>query len=138
MRSEDAAELAKLDARAGRDHEQGRRRREQSRSTKAGEVKVDPKVIGERPAGRTDPRLTMIVRLAEASIRANGFTPGLEISSTDSNMPMSLGIPAITLGSGGQAGRALRALDEWIDVERGPSVKGALAGLTTVMALGRQ
>jgi di/tripeptidase len=104
-----------------------------ARSTKAGEVKVDPKVIGERPAGRTDPN-AMIVRLAEASIRANGFTPGLEISSTDSNMPMSLGIPAITLGSGGQAGRA-HALDEWIDVERGPSVKGALAGLTTVMAL---
>ncbi len=133
MRSEDPAELAKLDARLRAIMDESVALENKARSTRAGEVRVDPKVIGERPAGRTD-RALPLVRLAQASIAANGFTPSLETSSTDSNLPMSLGIPAITIGSGGSAGRA-HALDEWIDVEHGPSVRGAAAGLTTLLAV---
>ena len=132
-RSEDPGELARLDAKLLSILNESVAEENRARSTRNGVVKVEPKVIGERPAGRTDPN-SAIVRLARASIAANGFTPGLETSSTDSNVPMSLGIPAITIGSGGEAGRA-HALDEWIDVAHGPSVKGAQAGLTTLLAL---
>ena len=133
MRSEDTAELAKLDARLRAIMAESVAAENKARSTRNGEVRVDPRVIGERPAGRTDPAQP-IVRLAQAAVAANGFTPTLETSSTDANLPMSLGIPAITIGSGGKAGRA-HALDEWIDVERAPSVRGATAGLTILLAV---
>jgi len=47
---------------------------------------------------------------------------------------MSLGIPAVTIGSGGMAGRA-HALDEWIDVEKASSLKGMQVGLVSLLAL---
>jgi di/tripeptidase len=75
-----------------------------------------------------------IVRLSTAAIAAHGFTPRHEFSSTDANIPMSLGIPAIKIGSGGSGGRG-HSLDEWIDVEKGASVRGMLAGLTAIVAL---
>jgi tripeptide aminopeptidase len=74
------------------------------------------------------------VRVAQAAVSAHGLTPELQISSTDANMPMSLGIPGITIGSGGSGGRA-HALDEWIDVEKGASLKGMLPGLTMLLAM---
>jgi di/tripeptidase len=46
---------------------------------------------------------------------------------------MSLGIPAIKIGSGGRGGRA-HSLDEWIDVETELSVRGMEAGLATILA----
>ncbi len=66
-------------------------------------------------------------------IRANGLTPTPTYSSTDSNIPMSLGIPAITIGSGGSGGRA-HSLDEWIDVEKGSSLKGMIVGYGILLA----
>ena len=57
------------------------------------------------------------------------MTPTFTYSSTDSNLPMSLGIPAITIDAGGRGGRA-HALDEWVDVE-----KAAILGLRSALAL---
>jgi hypothetical protein len=47
---------------------------------------------------------------------------------------MSLGIPAVKIGSGGTGGRG-HSLDEWIDVEKGNSVRGMTAGLTAILAV---
>ena len=47
---------------------------------------------------------------------------------------MSLGIPAIKIGSGGTGGRQ-HSLEEWIDVEKEASVRGMAAGLATVLAV---
>jgi di/tripeptidase len=55
-------------------------------------------------------------------------------SSTDANIPMSLGIPAVKIGSGGTGGRG-HSLEEWIDVEEAASLRGMAAGLTTVLAI---
>ena len=52
------------------------------------------------------------------------MTPQFGFSSTDANIPISLGIPAITIDSGG-SGRREHALDEWIDVEKTASLKGS-------------
>jgi tripeptide aminopeptidase len=104
-----------------------------ARSTRNGAIAADIQKIGDRPAGRTD-ESSDIVRIAHAAISAHGFQPAFEFSSTDANIPMSLGIPAIKVGSGGTGGRG-HSLEEWIDVAPEPSIRGMAAGLATVMAL---
>jgi di/tripeptidase len=47
---------------------------------------------------------------------------------------MSLGIPALRIGSGGRGGRA-HSLDEWIDVEEEESLRGMSASLLTILAV---
>ncbi len=89
--------------------------------------------IGDRPAGSTNPD-TDLVRLAKAAIEAHGIATQFEYSSTDANIPMSLGIPAIRIGSGGSGGRA-HSLEEWIDVEPVASVRGMTAGLAALLAV---
>ena len=56
-----------------------------------------------------------ILQTTAAVVRAFGLTPSYGISSTDSNIPMSMGIPAVTIGRGGPAGRS-HSPDEWTDV----------------------
>jgi tripeptide aminopeptidase len=75
-----------------------------------------------------------LVRFAKAAIEAKGFDVGFDASSTDANIPMSLGIPAIRIGSGGTGGRE-HSLDEWIDVEPTNSLRGMEAGLAAVLAV---
>ena len=41
-----------------------------------------------------------------------GVEPRLTIGSTNSNIPISLGVPAVTIGRGGDGGKA-HSLDEW-------------------------
>ena len=104
-----------------------------TRSTRNGAVSADIVKIGDRPAGHTD-EACELVRLAQAALVAHGFSPVFEASSTDANIPMSLGIPAIKIGSGGSGGRA-HSLEEWIDVEPEASIRGMTAGLATVLAV---
>jgi tripeptide aminopeptidase len=133
MRSESAAELAKLDQSLIGILDKAVAGENAARSTKDGKVSYEAKVIGERPAGNT-PTSADIVVLTAAAITALGMTPQHEDSSTDSNVPMSLGIPAVTIGAGGKGGRA-HALDEWIDVEKAPTVKGMQVGLAALLAV---
>ena len=133
MRSESADELAKLDQKLVGILDAAVAGENAARDTRFGKVSYEAKVIGERPAGHTDPKAD-IVLATHAAITALGFKPEHEASSTDSNVPMSLGIPAVTIGSGGTAGRA-HALDEWIDVEKDASVKGMQVGLAALLAV---
>jgi len=132
MRSEDPAELAKLEQAFLAVVKRGVETENAARSVKEGPITADIKPIGDRPAGETA-ATQPIVRNAHAIIRALGLTPKSSFSSTDSNLPMSLGIPAVTIGSGGEGGRA-HALDEWIDVEKTKSVHGASVGLGILLA----
>lgn len=133
MRSESAEELARLDKTLVGILDKSVEGENAARSTRYGKVTYEAKVIGERPTGATPPDAA-IVRTTHAAIAALGFTPVHETSSTDSNVPMSLGVPAVTIGSGGQAGRA-HALDEWIDVEKDSSVKGMQVGLAALLGV---
>jgi acetylornithine deacetylase/succinyl-diaminopimelate desuccinylase-like protein len=104
-----------------------------ARSTSQGKVDVDVKLIGDRPFGQiaiTAP----ILQTAVGVIQAFGLTPTYGLSSTDSNIPMSLGIPAITLESGGIGGRN-HTLDEWIDVDKTSSLRGINISLGILLAL---
>jgi di/tripeptidase len=53
-------------------------------------------------------------------------------SSTDANIPMSMGIPAITLGAGGGGG-GIHTLEEWYHNEKGP--EGIFRALLTLLLL---
>jgi acetylornithine deacetylase/succinyl-diaminopimelate desuccinylase-like protein len=69
--------------------------------------------IGIRPAG-AQPDSAPIVRTALAAARALGFTSQTAASSTDANVPMALGIPAITLDGGGRE-EGSHSLSEYFD-----------------------
>lgn len=75
------------------------------------DLTVTVKMIGDRPSGGLDSTLPIIQR-AMAVIRFEGGTPKLTAGSTNSNIPISKGIPAITIGVGGNAGNP-HALKEW-------------------------
>ena len=94
-----------------------------------GQLKLSVQVIGDRPVGCTESD-AFLVRAAVAATRTVGVTPELAVSSTDANIPMSLGIPAVTMGAGGEAGLA-HTTDEWYRNEKGP--EGLLRALLTLM-----
>lgn len=133
LRSQSADELARLEARFKTIVAQAVEAENHARATRAGVVTSELKLLGDRPAGATDPE-SDLVRLATAAYRAHGFSPRHEFSSTDANIPMSLGIPAIKIGSGGSGGRA-HSLEEWIDVAPEPAVRGMTASLATILAV---
>ena len=70
-------------------------------------------MIGDRPSGET-PLNAPIVKTAIAATRALGVNPILNRASTDSNIPIKLGVQAITLGAGGVSSDSHR-LSEWYD-----------------------
>lgn len=133
MRSESRAELQKLDESFLSLINEAVQEENTARSTAQGPITADIKLIGDRPSGET-PIESPIVQTAAASIRAAGGRPTYSWSSTDSNIPISLGIPAITVDSGGRGGRA-HALDEWISVDKVPSLRGIEIALVTLLAL---
>ncbi|HEX7947146.1 MAG TPA: M20/M25/M40 family metallo-hydrolase [Phenylobacterium sp.] len=133
MRSESKEELTKLDSVFLRIVQAAVEQENAARSTRAGKIAADVKLIGERPTGATS-QDAQIVQLTAAAVRAAGYAPILGASSTDSNVPISLGVPAVTIGSGGDGGRA-HAVDEWIDVAKPESLKGMSVGLAALLAM---
>ena len=81
----------------------------------SGRVAMKIKEIGSRPGGglAPDARLLESMRAVDAHL---GLRSHLDCSSTDANIPLSLGIPAISIGSGGQGGGAHTAA-EWYHPE---------------------
>ena len=83
------------------------------RAASGKKLKADVRLIGNRPSGET-PRESYLVRTAMEASRVLGITPILNRASTDANIPISLGIPAITIGAGGKSNDSHR-LSEWFD-----------------------
>ncbi|MGN6814271.1 MAG: M20/M25/M40 family metallo-hydrolase [Thermomicrobiales bacterium] len=77
------------------------------------QVRVQSQVIGDRPAGRLAPAAPLM-QTTLAVLRELGIEPTLDASSTDANVPLALGIPAICIGltRGGHAHRE----DEYIEL----------------------
>ena len=72
---------------------------------------VDIVKIGDRPSGELAETLPLIQRTMAAATYF-GISPKVSRGSTNSNIPISRGIPAVTIGRGGKAGNA-HALNEW-------------------------
>jgi acetylornithine deacetylase/succinyl-diaminopimelate desuccinylase-like protein len=88
------------------------------RSVRIPDVQVTAEIMGNRPAG-DQPADAPIVLTCMDVLRALGITPTLDASSTDANVPIGLGIPAICIGiaEGGNAHR----LEEFIRVSSIPT-----------------
>lgn len=118
LRSESETELSKLDGqlrdavRAGIDEEMAAsRERGMAGSTTLLDLKI--RVLGVRPAGELRDNSPLLAALLAADSRL-GNRSRRERSSTDANIPLSMGIDAISLGAGGHSGGA-HTLDEWYD-----------------------
>jgi len=131
MRSESPDELRKLDEAFQRVVRDAVDEENRTRSTREGKIVADVTLIGDRPSGTT-PTSAYLVQAASAVARAYGFVPSYEIGSTDANVPIAMGIPAITIGRG--AGGRSHSLDEWIDVTTEKNVQAAEVILATIMA----
>jgi tripeptide aminopeptidase len=134
LRSAGEQELLRLDAffrravREAADDENANRRKDDL------PLEVNLELIGERPSGETKPD-SQIVELAQEATRVLGFTPRLDQASTDSNVPISLGLPAITLGGGGTSGNS-HTLEEWYDpTDREAGLKRALLVILGIVRL---
>lgn len=113
MRSESQAELDRLDAnfQAAMQAALAEERARWPRSSRPLELKLE--LIGKRPAGQ-QPDSAYIVRTAVEVSAALGRTIRPGASSTDANIPISLGVPAIEMDGGGQGGGS-HSLGEWYD-----------------------
>jgi len=111
MRSSDAAALASVDA--SFQQAVDRALAGENERWSRGALTVDKTLVGDRPAGRT-PDTAAIVRATVSVTRALGLAVSLDEGSTDSNIPMSLGIPAVTIDGGGR-GAGAHSLGETFD-----------------------
>ena len=68
---------------------------------------------------------------AMAATKSFGIQPNLRISSTDANLPISKGIPAVTMSRGGLSGQS-HSLHEWWQNVDGHI--GIQIGLVTLLA----
>jgi tripeptide aminopeptidase len=98
-----------------------------------GPVTVSNELVGYRPPGVT-PDDSAIVTTAVEVTKHFGGLGNLSQGSTDANVPMGLGIPAITIGGGGQ-GKGAHALDESFDAK--DSYLGTQRGIVLALALAR-
>ena len=95
-------------------------------------ISVDIQIVGQRPAGAQRPDAP-IIQAAMLAVRAVGLTPVLEQpGSTDANTPISLGLPAMAVGRGGNNGR-VHSIDEWYDPK--DAYLGPQKTLLTVLSL---
>jgi acetylornithine deacetylase/succinyl-diaminopimelate desuccinylase-like protein len=130
MRSSNAAALAALDARFQSAVDEAVAD-ENRRWSHPGMITAVKELVGDRPAGET-PSSSPIVQTAVAVGRSLGLAPGLSEGSTDANLPISLKIPAVTIGGGGTASNG-HALSESFDTT--DSWKGTQNALLITIAL---
>jgi acetylornithine deacetylase/succinyl-diaminopimelate desuccinylase-like protein len=119
LRSESEPELAKLenalrrDMQAGLDEEVSAARKRGFSATQNLSLEFD--VLGVRPGGELAPDSPLLAALRAAD-QYLGNRSRIERSSTDANIPLSVGIPAIAMGAGGHSAGA-HSLGEWFDPE---------------------
>jgi len=106
---------------------------ENARWSYRGPVSATAELVGVRPAGQTS-KDSPIVQTAMAVSRALQIEEVLREGSTDSNVPMNLGIPAITISGGGN-GTGAHSLNETFDTK--DSWRGTQRAVLLAIALAR-
>ena len=116
LRSTDTHELQRLEAELRRSIDDclGRvNNRPYSRGLRPAALTAVVDSIGDRPAGKLPPDAPILETL-RAVDRHLGLQTQLRLASTDANIPLSLGIPALSLGAGGDGG-GIHTRNEWFD-----------------------
>ncbi|HXF94750.1 MAG TPA: M20/M25/M40 family metallo-hydrolase [Gemmatimonadales bacterium] len=131
LRSEDQEALARLDetVRLGLSRALDDENRRRTPGTPP--LGLDLRSVGDRPSGVT-PRTHPLVQAALAATRALGKDGELACASTDANVPIALGIPAVALGAGGRSGDA-HLPTEWYENVEGPL--GLIRAMLVVLAM---
>jgi len=136
VRSESEDELTRLESALRECIAAGvRDEMESARDRSRGKLEWKLQLLGSRPGGElaADSPLLAALRAADAIV---GNDSRIERSSTDANVPLSLGIDAISIGAGGNGGGA-HSLQEWYDpAGRDLGLKRALLTLLGVAGLG--
>jgi tripeptide aminopeptidase len=148
MRSASPVEVDKLENRMKSIAAAATEAENKARSTRNGRIDAKFELLGDRPAGSvsylplashqpaglraTVTENTQLVGYAWEAMTAHGLKPELEALSTDANVPISLGIPAITISPG--AGERNHSLDEVLNVSKEASIRQFGTVLTTLLA----
>lgn len=132
MRSADQAALTALDAKFHKAVDTALAE-ENERWANRGRLTVDKTLVGNRPGGSA-PADAPILQTALSVTKALGLTARVDEGSTDSNIPLSLGIPAVTIDGGG-TGTGAHALEETFDTT--DSWQGTARALLLAIALAR-
>jgi acetylornithine deacetylase/succinyl-diaminopimelate desuccinylase-like protein len=132
MRSSDSQALDALDAKF-QEAVDAAVAAENRRWNDRGHLTAKKELVGHREAGQT-PQDAPIVQAAVAVTNGLALPVTLDEGSTDSNVPMALGIPAVTIDGGGKGsgahslGESFNATDSW---------KGTARALLLAVALAR-
>lgn len=115
LRSPDTSELLRLESELNRVVEDSVRRANGRPMVASRPAPLTFKVerIGDRPAGKL-PAGAPILETLRAVDRHLGLQTQLRLASTDANIPLSLGIPALSIGAGGDGG-GIHTRNEWFD-----------------------
>lgn len=135
MRSVSPTELKKIDAQFKQIIEEAVVAENGARATTFGKVSAELKLIGERPSGVTPPDSPLLRQVA-ATMRCFDKVAVWETSSTDANIPISLGIPAFAMASqSATRGGRSHSPDEWTDVEKTGAVKDFALALAIILSV---
>jgi tripeptide aminopeptidase len=126
IRSESEDELTRLDSALRESIAAGvRDEMDSARDRSKGKLEWKVELLGSRPGGELAPDSPLLAALRAADEMV-GNQSRIERSSTDANIPISLGIDAISIGAGGIGGGA-HSLQEWYDsASREAGLKRAL------------
>jgi tripeptide aminopeptidase len=113
LRSEDEIELARLEAALRDAMQSGVTAEIKATKSPSDSLQLAIKSLGTRPAGKLPDDSPLLATIQNVD-RFLGNRSRLERSSTDANIPLSMGIPAIAVGGGGRGGGS-HTLDEWYD-----------------------
>jgi acetylornithine deacetylase/succinyl-diaminopimelate desuccinylase-like protein len=119
LRSEDRDTLAKLEANV----------REVIASHHFADLRVEIEVVGDRPAGRI-PLTHPLAQLSRQVLESIGVAAVFEMGSTDANVPLAYGLPAVTIGI--THGSNAHRMDEYIETP--PTAQGLWQMMLLVVA----
>lgn len=100
------------------------------------ELELELLKVGDRPSGEIAVDHPLVVR-SQASAEVLGAFSSLGISSTDSNIPLALGVPAVTIGRGGVGGEGHSPGEWWINRNGHLAIQRALLLLVSEAGLAR-
>ncbi|HEY6445787.1 MAG TPA: M20/M25/M40 family metallo-hydrolase [Acidobacteriaceae bacterium] len=113
LRSTDPEQLIRLEVELHRAVEDAVLAAEPGRRSSQRSVRFSVESIGDRPAGRLAEGCALL-ELVRAVDRHLGIRTELRIASTDANIPLSLEVPAVSVGGGGEGG-GIHTRGEWFD-----------------------
>lgn len=113
LRSEDEGELTRLERSLREAMQSGMNDEISATQSVRDALQISFRSLGVRPAGKLPDDSPLLATIRSVD-RFLGNRSRLERSSTDANIPLSLGIPAVAIGGGGKGGGS-HTLDEWYD-----------------------